>query len=150
MNTEPTLVTPFRACDDRGIFENIDFTAYLVPKRIYIVKNIHQNMVRAWHGHLYENKIIYPIKGTIKVAVGKMKVSPDSKQMLGFETPKVFVVSDRVQNGVFVPAGYVNGIQFLESDTTIMVLSSSSVEESRTDDYRWDYDTLYKWEVLCR
>jgi len=43
-----------------------------------------------------------------------------------------------------VPPGYANGFKTLEDNTIIMFYSTSTLEESKGDDYRFDWD---KWDI---
>jgi dTDP-4-dehydrorhamnose 3,5-epimerase len=53
---------------------------------------------------------------------------------------------------VYIPPGYANGIKAMEIETQVMFFSTSTLEESKGDDYRFPYDYWGKeiWEVENR
>ena len=63
-----------------------------------------------------------------------------------FENPntnmpvKRCVISHRTPQILIVPKGCVNGFQALEIDSSLMVFSSATLDESKEDDYRWEMD----------
>jgi len=58
-----------------------------------------------------------------------------------------FVLSAKQPSAVFIPAGYANGFMSLSEDTRLMFFSTSTLEESKGDDFR--YDALYwnPWDI---
>jgi dTDP-4-dehydrorhamnose 3,5-epimerase len=137
------------AVDDRGclIFAN-DFNFYGV-KRFYQVQNFSTFTIRAFHGHLKEAKYVFVAKGSAIVAAVELDdVKSPSKNL------KVnrFVLSDKNPQVLFIPPKYANGFRPLEEDTRILFFSTSSLEESKGDDYRFPIDYWGKevWEVENR
>ena len=51
---------------------------------------------------------------------------------------------------LYLPAGYANGFMSLTDDATLMFFSTSTVEESRGDDIRFDARYWNAWEVVER
>ena len=69
---EPKIIKGNRIFDNRGslIFNNnLDFKEI---KRFYIVHNYSKNFIRAWHGHLIEEKYIKCLSGTFQVSAVKI------------------------------------------------------------------------------
>ncbi len=137
------------AVDDRGSlnFAN-DFNFYGV-KRFYQVQNFSSSTIRAFHGHMNEAKYIYVAKGSAIVAAVKLDniKSPSKNQKVNR-----YILSDRHPQILFIPPKYANGFRPLEKDTRIIFFSTSSLEESRGDDYRFPVDYWGKeiWEVENR
>jgi dTDP-4-dehydrorhamnose 3,5-epimerase len=50
----------------------------------------------------------------------------------------------------YIPAGYANGFMTLSDDTQILVFSSTTLEESQGDDYRFEFDYWNPWEIVPR
>ena len=137
------------AVDDRGSlnFAN-DFNFYGV-KRFYQVQNFNTSTIRAFHGHMNEAKYVYVSKGSAIVAVVKLDnvQSPSKDQKVNR-----YILSDRNPQVLFIPPSYANGFKPLEEDTRIVFFSTSSLEESKGDDYRFpaDYWGDEIWEVENR
>jgi dTDP-4-dehydrorhamnose 3,5-epimerase len=143
----PTIFQGNRATDDRGSLGFINGFDLSNFKRFYTVSNHTSNFVRAWHGHLKEAKAIIVLQGSALVCAVEMDDT---------NTPSVHnqihrhVLSGNTPAALFVPAGYANGFKTLTSDATILVFSSTTLEESQGDDYRFDYDYWNPWEVVPR
>ena len=137
------------AVDDRGSlnFAN-DFNFYGI-KRFYQVQNFSTSTIRAFHGHLKEAKYVYVAKGSAIVAVVKLdNIETPSKH----QEVKRFILSDKNPQILFIPPKHANGFRPLEEDTRIIFFSTSSLEESKGDDYRFpiDYWGEEIWEVENR
>ncbi|MFX0039516.1 MAG: NAD-dependent epimerase/dehydratase family protein [Promethearchaeota archaeon] len=137
------------AVDDRGTLNFANEFNFYGVKRFYQVQNFNSSTIRAFHGHLNEAKYVYVSKGSAIVAVVKLdNVEKPSK------TQKVnrFILSDRSPQVLFIPPRHANGFKPLENDTRIIFFSTSSLEESKGDDYRFPADYWGKgiWEVENR
>jgi nucleoside-diphosphate-sugar epimerase/dTDP-4-dehydrorhamnose 3,5-epimerase-like enzyme len=137
------------AVDDRGClnFAN-DFNFYGV-KRFYQVQNFSTSTIRAFHGHLKEAKYVYVAKGSAIVAAVELS---DVKSPSKNKKVNRFILSDKKPQVLFIPPKYANGFRPLEEDTRILFFSTSSLEESKGDDYRFPVDYWGKevWEVENR
>lgn len=137
------------AVDDRGILSFANKFNFYGVKRFYQVQNFSTSTIRAFHGHLREAKYVYVSKGSAIIAVVKIdnKESPSKDQKL-----HRFVLSDKNPQVLFIPPKHANGFRPLESDTRIMFFSTSTLEESKGDDYRYpaDYWGTKIWEVENR
>jgi len=137
------------AVDDRGCltFAN-DFNFYGV-KRFYQVQNFSPSTIRAFHGHLKEAKYVYVAKGSAIVAAVELD---DIKSPSKNKKVNRFILSDKKPQVLFIPPKYANGFRPLEEDTRILFFSTSSLEESKGDDYRFPVDYWGKevWEIENR
>jgi dTDP-4-dehydrorhamnose 3,5-epimerase-like enzyme len=126
--------------DDRGYFTAINFGEGM--KRAYLIKNHKTGVVRAFHGHKKEAKTLYCIKGAFKVICISMETG----------NWKSFTITEKGSNVLKIPPLVYNGFVSLTDDSELLVLSSSTFEESKDDDFRLSYDTLGKdiWEVEHR
>lgn len=119
--------------DDRGtlrFFNDFNFQEAGI-KRFYQVENHEQGFIRAWHGHKIEAKYAYVARGSAWAAIIDMN---DTTQI------DRYVLSDKNQRILFIPPGKYNGFQTLEKDTIIIIFSTTTVEESKGDDYRLPYE----------
>lgn len=126
--------------DDRGFFTAINFGQG--TKRGYVIRNHRAGVIRAFHGHRKESKEFYVIRGSFKVICISMDVGEW----------KEFTLNERCTNSLKIPAGTYNGFVSLTNDAELLVISNSTFEESKGDDYRLPYDLLGKsvWEVKHR
>tara|TARA_R100000773_G_C4184429_1_gene92800 strand:+ start:46 stop:468 length:423 start_codon:yes stop_codon:yes gene_type:complete len=120
--------------DDRGFLRFVNDFDFSQVKRFYQVENHSAGFIRAWHGHKKEKKFIYVPKGTALIGLANMETEEIHKFTLSSQKPCILCV----------PEGYANGFKTLEQDTIIMFFSSSTLEESHGDDYRFDWD---KWNI---
>jgi len=137
----PRLVQGGLAVDDRGEVGFVNDFDFAGVKRFYIVSNHRAGFVRAWHAHRREAKYVLVVQGA--AVVGAVPID-------NWETPskdtKVsrFVLSAKKPAVLYIPAGYANGFMSLTKDAKLLFLSTSSLDESRDDDVR--YDARY-WDI---
>ncbi len=134
------------AYDDRGsvLFVN-DFNFDNI-KRFYQVENISKDVIRAYHGHEREGKYVFVSNGSAKIICAKM----ENQELIS--PPSVFIVNSKKPVIIYVPAGFANGFKVLEEGTTIIFFSTSTLEESKGDDIRFNWDFFGKeiWETKNR
>mgnify|MGYP003657848489 FL=1 len=126
--------------DDRGFLRFINDFSFEDVKRFYQVENHRQGFIRAWHGHKKEAKYIYVPKGSALVGIVDLETEEISKFTLTCESPSI----------LYVPPNYANGFQTLTSDAIMMFFSTSTLEESKGDDYRFEWDRWNIWEENYR
>jgi dTDP-4-dehydrorhamnose 3,5-epimerase len=144
---EPSLTQGNIGIDDRGSVSFVNDFRFEGVKRFYLVTNHRAGFVRAWHAHRKESKYVTVVQGAAVVAA----VAIDD-----WETPsgdvKVHrhVLSATKPAVLLIPAGYANGFMSLTDDARLMFFSTSSLEESRGDDIRYDARYWNPWEVAER
>lgn len=133
----PTLIKGGLAVDDRGQVIFVNGFGFEKIQRFYMVENFSTEVVRAFHGHLKEEKFVLVVSGSAIVAAVPLDdpLSPDPNSK-----PLRFVLSDRQPQILHIPAGYANGFRPLEPRTKIMFLSTATLEDSCKDDHRFPYD----------
>ena len=126
--------------DDRGYFTAINFESGM--KRAYLIRNHKAGIIRAFHGHKKEEKTLYCIKGAFKVIC----ISMNNREW------KSFTITEKGNNMLKIPSKVYNGFVSLTDNSELLVLSSSTFEESKGDDFRIPYDALGKevWRVEHR
>ena len=146
ISEEPRMIEGSAAYDDRGsvIFFN-QFNMQGI-KRCYQVENISKEVIRAFHGHLQEEKYIYVTKGCAKIVCAKIEAG----NMLA--PPYLFLLNSKKPVILKIPKGYANGLKSLEENTAVIFLSTSTLEESKQDDLRfaWNYFGNDIWETKNR
>jgi dTDP-4-dehydrorhamnose 3,5-epimerase len=137
------------AVDDRGTVSFVNQFDFRGVKRFYQVENFSKDVIRAFHGHLKEGKYVYVASGSIILAAAPMTDTVNPSRDVKVNR---LVLSARKPAIVFIPPGYANGFRVLEAGARILFFSTSTLEESRNDDYRFpaDYWGQQIWTVENR
>ncbi len=140
MSDQVELIAGGLAVDDRGQIQFCNDFDLRTIRRFYTVSNHRAEFIRAWHGHKNEMKYVYVVSGAAIVAA--VKIDNWDNPGKDLEVAR-FVLTEKKPGVLKIPAGYANGFKTLQSDTKIMFFSTSSLEESLDDDYRFD---AYYWD----
>ena len=134
---EPKLLEGQCSADDRGDLTFCNALDFRGIRRFYMVENHSTHVIRAWHGHMKESKVLFIVSGAAIVAAVKL----DDAKNPGKDHPiHRFVLSAKKPALLCIPAGFANGFRFLEKGTKLMIFSSASLEESKNDDFRFPHD----------
>ena len=147
MISDFTHIPGGKAFDDRGALSFINDLDLSVFKRFYIVENHAQGFVRAWHGHKKEAKAVVVVSGAALVAA--VKIDNWDKPSKDLEVQRT-VLSSEKPGALLIPAGYANGFMTLTGGAKVMFLSTSSLEESAGDDFRFDAKHWDPWQIEQR
>ena len=149
MQQDLRIIEGALAVDDRGSVSFVNGFDFSGVKRFYKVENFSTQTIRAFHGHLKEGKYVYLASGSAIVAAVPFNdpKTPDKNVSV-----KRFVLSAKKPSILFIPPGYANGFKPLEENTTLMFFSTSSLEESKNDDFRFDanYWGEEVWQIVNR
>lgn len=149
MPEQPKVLTGGIAVDDRGSVSFVNEFNFKGIKRFYVIRNFSKQTIRAFHGHLKEAKYIYVASGSAIIAAVRMTSTknPDKNQEV-----QRFILSDKSPSVFYIPPGYANGFKVLEENTVLILFSTSTLEESKNDDYRFphDYWGSRVWEIENR
>ena len=129
----PSLIDRGFSEDYRGSVEycnDIDLSFF---KRFYFTHNPKQGTVRAWHGHQKEGKLIKVLDGVF--LVGSVAIDKWDKPSESLE-PELFEIK-KYSDLLYMPPGYANGAMNLVPESSIVYFSTSNLEESIEDDYRF-------------
>jgi len=132
----PTLIRGGIATDDRGSLRFINDFNFEGVRRFYQIQNHIEGYIRAWHGHKIESKYFYVNQGTILIGAVNMENNEISKFVLSANAPCI----------LYIPAGYANGFKNLIQNSIITVFSTTTLQESLNDDYRFPHDKWNIWE----
>lgn len=145
----PTLIDAGLAVDDRGSLTFANDFNFSDVKRFYMVENVSTDVIRAWHGHKNEGKYVLVVKGSAIVAAVKMDdtATPNKENEVSR-----YVFSEKKPQILFIPPGYANGFKALELNTKVIFFSTSTLEDSKNDDYRFpaDYWGSKIWQIENR
>jgi dTDP-4-dehydrorhamnose 3,5-epimerase len=143
----PSVFQGNKIFDDRGSLGFINGFDVSDFKRFYLIENHSVNFIRAWHGHLKETKAIIMVKGEALVCAVELDDTTNPNK--NNEVTRI-VLSATSPSALYIPAGYANGFMTLSADAKLLVFSSTTVEESQGDDYRFAYDYWNPWNITPR
>ncbi len=126
--------------DDRGYFTAIHFAPD--SKRAYLIKNHRAGVIRAFHGHKTESKILFAIRGGFKIVCINMETGDWKK----------FAITEKGNSVIKIPAKMYHGMVSLSDDSELLIVSNKTFEESKNDDFRLAYDVLGAdiWDIEYR
>ena len=143
----PTLIEGGLAVDDRGQVSFVNNFNFEGVKRYYMVSNHRSGFVRAWHAHQHEAKYVLVARGAAVVAA--VKIDDWEKPSKTAQVNR-YVLSSQKPAVLFIPSGFANGFMSLTEDALLIFFSTSTVEESRGDDIRYDSHYWDVWQVMER
>lgn len=144
INIEPQLIKGGLAADDRGFVSFVNDFDFKDVCRFYMVENHAAGFIRAWHGHKKEAKYVLVVNGSALIcAVGIDNWVNPSKHLKVWR----FTLTDRNPAILYIPAGYANGSMSLSPDAKIMYFSTSKLERSMKDDFRFESHYWDPWKI---
>ena len=138
---KPKLYVGGVAVDERGILGFNNELDLSDVKRFYTISNHTDGFTRAWHGHKKEGKYFMVLSGIAIIVALPLHLLNKKGWIAPYAGETHFKQTLTSTNNVFyIPPGYANGFKLLTSDTKIIVFSTSTLEESKKDDYRYKFD----------
>jgi dTDP-4-dehydrorhamnose 3,5-epimerase-like enzyme len=147
LNRVPRLIEGSLSVDDRGSVGFVNEFDFAGVKRFYVVANHRAGFVRAWHAHRREEKYVTVTQGA--ALVGAVHIDNWAAPSRESQVHR-FVLSAQKPSVLYIPAGHANGFMSLTEAATLMFFSSSTLEESRGDDIRYDSRHWDIWGVVER
>lgn len=147
--SEPCVIPGQVAVDDRGQLSFVQAFTFEGVRRFYVVENFSMSVIRAFHGHLQEQKYVLAVAGSALVLIVQFD---DAAQLPAHANLRRYVLSARHPSILWIPAGYANGFRALEPGTKLIFFSTATLEESSKDDYRFPFDHwgAHVWDVQNR
>lgn len=149
MTVKPKLIQVNISSDDRGEIShsnNFNFSKLNI-KRFYKMENHQENFIRAWHAHKKEEKYILILSGSIKISLVKIDDWKKPSKKLKIEN---YFLNEKSPQILFIPGGYAHGTQNLKKNTSFIVFSNFTIDESLKDDFRYPYDYWHNWNINFR
>lgn len=134
-NDEPRLIEGACSIDPRGKVSFCNGFDFDNVKRFYMVENSQVGLVRAWHAHKHETKYIMLLKG--EAIIGAVKVSNWEKPSVEAQVHRYLMNAEK-PSVLYIPPGYANGFITLTKDAQLIIFSTSTLEESKNDDFRFN------------
>lgn len=137
------LIHGGQAEDHRGklVFVN-DFDMTSV-KRFYSIEHFNTDVVRAWQGHQKEQKWLHVVEGSFLVVLVKPDDWINPSANLPYEE---FVLKASEPVVLHIPRGFANGFKALTASSKLMVFSNFTLDESGSDNFRFDSHFWYNWK----
>lgn len=132
----PKLVRGNSYKDLRGtLFFNNDFDMAAI-RRIYVIENKSTNVIRAWQGHVIEQRWFSALQGSFKIEL----IAIDDWNMPNKKLERLQYILDATKLDVLhVPSGCISSIQSLEEGSKLLVMADYLMGEIE-DQYRFPVD----------
>lgn len=129
--------------DHRGKISSLNAFRFPGVERFYFIHHPDISVIRGWHGHRFEKKWFYCVKGAFKLALVRIDDWDDPSPGL---VPEVFELTEEESRIVCVPEGYANCIKAEIADSILLVFSGKILEEALHDSWRYDRNLWMDWE----
>lgn len=129
--------------DYRGQISHVNGLDMEEIKRFYIIYQNDMSIFRAWHGHQYEKKWFYAVKGSFTTAFVKIDNWDNPSADL---IPEIYRLTADNSQVLYIPEGYANGIKAEEPDSILMVFSNKVLSEALNDSWRYDNGCWIDWD----
>jgi dTDP-4-dehydrorhamnose 3,5-epimerase len=146
-SARPYVIEGGLSADDRGNVTFVNDFNFSGVKRFYMVSNFQPGFVRAWHAHRREAKYVTVVHGA--AVIGAVEIDDWEKPSKNAQVHR-FVLSANKPAVLYIPQGFANGFMSLTADTKLVFFSTSTVEESRADDVRYDSRYWDAWQIIER
>lgn len=132
--SKPNLISGNVHADKRGkVRYNNDFDAAAI-KRMYVIENQSQTLVRAWVGHQIEQRWFSAVAGSFEIQL----IAIDDWQNPSKNLSKlIFKLDAENMTILHIPKGFVSSIQALEDDAKLLVMADYLIGQT-TDEYRFE------------
>ena len=127
--------------DDRGIVTFANDFDFKDVKRFFMIQNRSTGFVRAWHGHKKEARYVLVVKGSILLGAVEINDWDNSSAAV----PQRLVLTASKPQVVYIPPNSASGFKTLTDDAQVMFFSTTTVDESKDDDFRFPPDMWDIW-----
>lgn len=128
--------------DHRGRISSLNNFHFEGVKRMYVISHPDTETVRAWHGHRFERKWFWCLKGSFTLAFVRVD---DWEHPSADLEPEIFSVDEEKSRLICIPPGYANGLKAGEPDSRIAVFSDKILEDALLDSWRYDRSMWVDW-----
>ena len=128
--------------DERGIITHVNDFDMSDIERFYVIHQNETSVIRAWHGHQFEKKYFYVLKGSFTMAFVKVDNWDNPSTEL---KPEIYTLSSDKSEVLCIPEGYANGLKANEPDSVLLVYSNKVLSEAVNDSWRYDKDMWVDW-----
>ncbi len=130
--------------DHRGQISSLNNFRFPGVERFYVIHHPDKTVLRGWHGHQFEKKWFYCVKGSFTLAFVQIDNWENPSDDL---VPKIFQMSGDDSKVLCLPEGHANMIKANEDDSILLVYSGKVLEDALEDSWRYDSD---RWVDLSK
>ena len=128
--------------DYRGQICSLNDFRFGEVQRFYFIHHSDKSVVRGWHGHQFEKKWFYCVKGSFTIAI----VKPDdwnnpSKDLRA----EIIHLTEGDSKIISVPEGYANCIKAGVDNAVLLVFSGKPLPEAYNDSWRYNCNLWVDW-----
>lgn len=145
MSLKPLLIKGARHVDERGSITFVNDLDMSVIKRFYTITPASTSVVRAWQGHQKESKWFHALSGKFLVRL----IQPDNWVSPSFKMFFLEFILDADDCEVLhIPRGYLNGFKAIEENSSLLIYSDKTLEQSIHDDFRFKPNYWFDWNEI--
>jgi len=128
--------------DERGKISSLNDFCFDDVQRFYFIHHPDKNVVRGWHGHQFEKKWFYCVKGSFTIGL----VKPDNWENPAEDlSAEIVHLTESDSKIVYIPEGYANCIKAKENDAILLVFSEKTLQDAQGDSWRYDSNLWVDW-----
>lgn len=131
--------------DERGQISSLNEFHFDGIRRCYFIHHPDVSVIRGWHGHQYERKWFYCVKGDFTLACVRIDNWENPSPHLQAE---IFHLSESDSRLICVPVGYANCLKTETPESVMMVLSDKILSDALEDSWRYDKSMWVDWNSL--
>jgi dTDP-4-dehydrorhamnose 3,5-epimerase len=128
--------------DQRGQISSLNAFRFPGVERFYFIHHPDVSVIRGWHGHQYEKKWFYCVKGAFTIGLVEIdnweSPSPDLKA-------QKYHLTEQESRIICVPEGYANCIKASIPGSVLLVFSGKTLPEAYSDSWRYDNKLWITW-----
>ena len=128
--------------DHRGQISSLNAFRFPGVERFYFIHHPDASVIRGWHGHQYEKKWFYCVRGAFTIGLVEIddweNPSPDLKA-------QKYHLTDQESRIICVPEGYANCIKASIPGSILLVFSGKTLPEAYSDSWRYDSKLWITW-----
>ena len=128
--------------DQRGQISSLNAFRFPGVERFYFIHHPDISVIRGWHGHQYEKKWFYCVKGAFTIGLVEIdnweNPSPDLKA-------QKYHLTEQESKIICVPEGYANCIKASIPGSILLVFSGKTLPEAYSDSWRYDSKLWITW-----
>ncbi|MET3112945.1 dTDP-4-dehydrorhamnose 3,5-epimerase-like enzyme [Pedobacter sp. CG_S7] len=144
MLKQPEFIIGGNHCDKRGQLSFVNDFSLQQVKRFYHIHHPDINVIRAWQGHQIEQKWFYVLEGSFDIVL----VKPDDWTQPSKDLEVIHYRITALSGVLHVPSGYANGFKAVLPNSKMIVFSDATVEQSNNDNYRFDQNMWFDWNII--
>ncbi len=132
--------------DERGQISSLNAFRFDGVERFYFIHHPDTSVIRGWHGHQFEKKWFYCVKGSF--IVGLVKIDNWENPSPDLKAEKIYL-TDQDSKIICVPEGYANIIKAFIPNSILLVFSGKTLPEAYADSWRYDKNLWIDWSGIA-